>query len=135
MTSEEAPHTGCPAWGQGIAASTSQRFVWHPDAPRRTVDHMTTPDRDRHATITTPRGSVVTIPFLTPDEAAQIADAYGPAPDPLPQPATAEDTQPCGQCNGNGHWYENVEVTTPSGGKVVTQKRVNCRACGGTGRR
>lgn len=92
-------------------------------------------DRDHFATITTPRGSVVTMPFLTEQQAATIADQYGPPAEPLPQPveaATGEKAS-CRNCGGKGHWYEPVEVDTPSGGKVTTQKKVNCRPCGGTG--
>jgi len=91
-------------------------------------------ERDHFATITTPAGSVVHLPFLTGQEAQAVADQYGPPADPLPTREEAgADKQPCKRCDGNGYWYETVEVDTPSGGKVTTQKRVNCRACGGTG--
>lgn len=91
-------------------------------------------ERDHFATITTPSGSVVSMPFLTEQQAADIADQYGPPVQPLPpRTEAANDTQPCRRCDGNGYWYETVEVETPSGGKVTTQKRVNCRPCGGTG--
>ena len=92
--------------------------------------------RDHFAAITTPAGSVISFPFLTEQEADTVAEQYGPPAEPLPRPdeAAKGETQQCSRCNGAGHWYETVEVETPSGGKVSTQKRVNCRACGGTGR-
>lgn len=91
-------------------------------------------ERDHFATITTPAGSVVNFPFLTAQEADGIAQQYGPPTGPLPpRVEAAKDQQSCGRCDGNGYWYEDVEVETPSGGKVTTQKRVNCRTCGGTG--
>lgn len=92
-------------------------------------------ERDHSATITTPGGSVVHLPFLTEQQAADVAQQYGPPTEPLPaRVEAAGDKQDCGRCDGNGHWYETVEVTTPSGGTVTTQKRVNCRQCGGTGK-
>lgn len=91
-------------------------------------------ERDHFATIKTPAGSVVHFPFLAAQEADGIAEQYGPPPEPLPPRVEADgDRKTCQKCSGNGHWYETVEVTTPSGGKVTTQKRVNCRTCGGTG--
>ncbi|TMS00220.1 hypothetical protein [Nonomuraea basaltis] len=91
-------------------------------------------ESDHFATITTPAGSVVHFPFLTGQEAGQIAQQYGPPTEPLPPHIEAgKDKQPCGKCGGQGHWYETVEVESPSGSKVTTQKRVNCRTCGGTG--
>jgi hypothetical protein len=93
------------------------------------------PNRDHFAAITTLRGSVVSIPFLTEDEAAEVAEQYGPPAEPIaPIEAGKGDTQQCGQCNGMGYWTEMVEMDTPSGGKITTEKRVNCRRCGGTGR-
>lgn len=92
-------------------------------------------DRDHFATITTPSGSVVHFPFLAGQEADGIAQQYGPPTEPLPPRVEAGgDKQPCGKCGGQGYWYENVEVTSPEGSKVTTQKRVNCRTCGGTGK-
>jgi len=89
---------------------------------------------DHYARVVTPRGSVVHFPNLTEEQAADVAAAYGPPAEHVPLAAASDDTQQCGRCQGAGHWYEDVEVSTPTGGKVVTQKRVNCRACGGTGR-
>ncbi|MFF0864137.1 hypothetical protein ACFYUV_20430 [Nonomuraea sp. NPDC003560] len=73
------------------------------------------------------------IPNLTAEQAQGVADQYGPPADPIPRPVESADTKDCGRCGGQGYWYETVEVTTPSGGTVTTQKRVNCRPCGGTG--
>jgi hypothetical protein len=97
---------------------------------------MDNTERDHFATITTPAGSVVTVPFLTEQQAEKVAEQYGPPAEPLPQPVEAAkgETESCGNCGGNGYWYESVEVETPSGGKVVTNRRVNCRPCGGTGK-
>jgi hypothetical protein len=52
------------------------------------------------------------------------------------QNTVGDDPTPCPEessWTGQGHWYENVTTKTPSGGTVVTQKRVSCRPCGGTG--
>jgi hypothetical protein len=97
---------------------------------------MSRSDNDHFAQIVSPRGSVVSMPFLTAAEAEGIAEQYGPPAEPLPRPeqAASKDQQDCGRCGGQGYWYETVEVETKSGGKVTTQKRVNCRPCGGTGR-
>lgn len=89
-------------------------------------------ERDHFATITTPRGSVVHFPFLTEEQAQDIADQYGPTAEPAPQVVVGEK-RTCSRCHGAGGWNENVTVKTPSGGEVVTQKWVNCRPCGGTG--
>ncbi|MGP3917710.1 hypothetical protein [Nonomuraea sp. 10N515B] len=94
-------------------------------------------ERDHFATITTPRGSTVHFPFLTQDEARDIAEQYGPTADPAPKIDAAKEETPkqlCGQCRGAGGWYEDVKVKTPSGGEVVTRKWVGCRPCGGSGR-
>jgi DnaJ-class molecular chaperone len=91
-------------------------------------------ERDHFATISTPRGSVVNFPFLTAEQAQDVADQYGPTAQPAPRPEAAKgESQTCGRCQGAGGWYENVTVKTPSGGEVVTQKWVNCRPCRGTG--
>lgn len=96
---------------------------------------MDSTERDHFATITTPAGSVVHIPNLTETEADAIARQIGPPPRPLPRPdASATDQKDCGKCGGDGYWYEEVETETPSGSKVTTKKRVNCRPCGGTGK-
>lgn len=115
-----------PAW--------VHRIGWPNGVPASTVNAMDPTERDHFASITTPGGSVVTVSFLTEQQAAGIADQYGPPAEPLPpRTETAGDTQDCTQCGGQGYWYETVEVETPSGGKVTTQKRVNCRPCRGTG--
>jgi hypothetical protein len=91
--------------------------------------------RDHFAAFTTPSGSAVVVPFLTESQAADVAAQYGPPAEPIPlQGAAAEEDQDCQRCDGNGYWYEPVEVTTPNGSTITTQKRVNCRLCGGTGR-
>ncbi|MEU6785905.1 hypothetical protein ABZ912_42520 [Nonomuraea angiospora] len=91
--------------------------------------------RDHFAAITTPAGSVVVVPFLTEQQAADVAAQYGPPTEPLPpRVEAAEGQKDCVPCEGKGHWYEKVETTTPSGATVVTQKRVNCRPCRGTGK-
>ncbi|MFD9950794.1 hypothetical protein ACFWYW_58530 [Nonomuraea sp. NPDC059023] len=97
-----------------------------------TVGHMDLTGRDHHATITTPRGSKVVMPFLTEEEAADIAEQYGP-PSELPQPQTAAKGDPCGQCGGAGGWETTVETKSKDGSVVITKKWVNCRPCGGTG--
>ena len=93
-------------------------------------------DRDHFARIVTPHGSVVEIRNLTEGQAAHIEGQFaGEVDTPLPvSPDELAETATCGRCQGAGGWNEPVEVTTPSGGKVVTQKWVNCRPCGGTGR-
>jgi hypothetical protein len=92
-------------------------------------------ERDHFASITTPSGSVVTFPFLTGPQADDIAHQYGPPAEPIPRPdAAAAEEQDCRKCDGQGYWYETVTVTSPEGSKVITQKRVNCRPCGGTGK-
>lgn len=99
------------------------------------IEGMDPTERDHFATITTPSGSVVHFPNLTEREAGRVAEQYGPPAEPLPpRTETADDKQPCGRCQGQGYWYEPVEVTSPEGSKVTTQRRVNCRPCGGTGR-
>jgi hypothetical protein len=92
------------------------------------------PSHDHYASITTLRGSVVTIPNLTEEQAAGVAARYGPPAERVPPAEASESTKQCGRCSGAGGWNEPVEVETGSGGKVVTQKWVNCRSCGGTGR-
>ncbi|MET8985782.1 hypothetical protein ABZW49_10075 [Nonomuraea wenchangensis] len=95
---------------------------------------MSPTDRDHFATLTTPSGSVVHFPNLTGPQADGIAEQYGPPAEPLPlRTESAGDVQQCKRCQGQGYWYETVEVTSPEGSKVTTQKRVNCRPCGGTG--
>jgi hypothetical protein len=92
------------------------------------------PQPDHYAEITTPRGSVVSFTG-TADEMNAVADQYG-APSEFPRAGSGGEDQkkPCGKCNGAGGWNETVKVKTPSGGEVVTQKWVNCRPCGGTGK-
>lgn len=87
-------------------------------------------DTDHFARIVSPRGSVVTIPYLSEEQAADVAAQYGPVAEPVAPSAASEDEGVCGSCNGAGGWFEEVKVKTPSGGEVVTQKWVNCRACG-----
>lgn len=83
------------------------------------------------ARITSAKGSVVTIPFLTDEQADDVAAQYGPVAEPVPPSAASDDQEEsCRQCGGQGGWYEDVKVTTPSGGEVVTKKWVNCRPCG-----
>jgi hypothetical protein len=89
---------------------------------------------DHFASITTLRGSVVTIPNLTEEQAAEVAARYGPPVEYTPPAEASDDTQQCDRCDGAGGWNEPVEVETGSGGKVVTQKWVNCRPCGSSGR-
>jgi hypothetical protein len=91
-------------------------------------------DRDHFAILTTLRGSVVSLPNLTEDQADAVAAQYGPPAERVPPAEASESTKQCGRCSGAGGWNEPVEVETGSGGKVVTQKWVNCRPCGGTGR-
>ncbi|MER7063910.1 hypothetical protein [Streptomyces albidoflavus] len=99
-----------------------------------TVGGMGAPERDYHATITTPRGSVVVMPFLTEQEADDVARQYGPTSEPpAVQEAAKGEKQSCSRCGGSGGWNEEVRTTTPSGSVVVTKKWVNCRQCGGTG--
>ncbi len=90
-------------------------------------------DEDHFAAYTTPLGSTVTLPFLTEQQAAEIAEQMAPSVPPARPDAAAGETTTCGQCQGAGGWHEKVEVKTPSGGTVITQKWVNCRPCGGTG--
>jgi hypothetical protein len=89
---------------------------------------------DHFASITTLRGSVVTVPFLTEEQASGVAAQYGPPAERVPLAEASDATRQCGRCSGAGGWAENVEVDTPSGGKIATQRWVNCRPCGGTGR-
>lgn len=89
---------------------------------------------DHFASITTPKGSVVTIPGLTEEQADDIAAQYGPIAEPVAPVESSGDEERCGRCSGAGGWFEEVKVTTPSGGEVVTRKWVNCRPCGGTGK-
>lgn len=108
---------------------------WPNGVPASTVRAMDPTERDRFAAITTPAGSVVYFPFLTEQQADDIAAQYGPPAEPIPpRTEAAGDTQDCSNCDGQGYWYETVEVDTPSGGKVTTQKRVNCRPCRGSGK-
>jgi hypothetical protein len=92
------------------------------------------PNRDHFAAITTPRGSVVSLPFLTQEEAAEVADQFEPPAEPVTPIEAGKETQQCSRCNGAGGWNEEVRTKTGKGGEVVTQKWVNCRPCGGTGR-
>lgn len=69
----------------------------------------------------------------TAEQMDAIAQQYGPSSAPVPRPDTAAG-RTCSKCRGAGGWYETVRVKTPSGGEVVTQKWVNCRPCGGTGK-
>lgn len=89
------------------------------------------PTGDHFVSYTTPRGSVVVLPFLTEAQRDAAAAAFRTEP-VQPQQADGERTT-CSRCNGAGGWNETVRVKTPSGGEVVTQKWVNCRQCGGTG--
>ncbi|MFF0867611.1 hypothetical protein ACFYUV_38020 [Nonomuraea sp. NPDC003560] len=93
------------------------------------------PERDRFASIITPAGSVVTLPFLTEQQAQGVAAQYGPLAESLPRHVQgAAEEKDCSRCQGQGSWEETVEVKTPSGGTVTTRRRVNCRPCGGTGK-
>lgn len=98
---------------------------------RPTVEGMTPADRDHYARITTLRGSVVTIPNLTEQQAQAIADQHGPAE----RPALTADKKKttCSRCQGAGGWEEEVRTKSSGGSEVVTKKWVNCRPCGGTG--
>ncbi|MEV5411032.1 hypothetical protein AB0K60_19580 [Thermopolyspora sp. NPDC052614] len=87
--------------------------------------------RDHFAAITTPRGSVVTLTGLTPDEAAAVASQA--ASDRPAVRAEGEGTTKCDNCGGKGGWLEKVETKTPSGSTVVTERWVQCRPCKGMG--
>lgn len=93
------------------------------------------PQPEHFAQITTPRGSIVHFTG-TAQQMNAIREQYGPVAEPPAAPADAAsgNQKQCGQCQGKGGWYETVKVKTPSGGEVVTQKWVNCRPCGGTGK-
>ena len=73
----------------------------HPQRP--TVRDMSPTDRDHFAAVTTPRGSVVSIPFLTAEQAADVADQFGPPAEPVAPIEAAKETQ---QCSGAGGWNE-----------------------------
>lgn len=71
-------------------------------------------------TLTTPRGSKVSLPGLSPAQADAVEAALR-----SDTPAVVEAAK--------GGWTEKVETKTKGGGTVVTDKWVNCRPCNGTG--
>ncbi|MFI6318480.1 hypothetical protein ACIBG8_13220 [Nonomuraea sp. NPDC050556] len=91
-------------------------------------------EADHFVQYTTPRGSVVVMPNLTAAQRDEIAATFSPGDTPTPASLEGKgESQSCGQCGGAGYWMETVTTVTPSGSEVTTQKRVNCRQCGGTG--
>ncbi len=85
---------------------------------------------DYFVTYTTPRGSVITLPFLSEQQKNAVVAALHPGP---ARELTTRDNETCNQCQGAGGWHEVVEFKTSSGATVTTRKWVNCRRCGGTG--
>jgi hypothetical protein len=109
-----------------------------PLTPRDTAHNLNdmTPDAVETVSVTTPRGSTVTFPFLTPGQREQTVVDLTPIGDspPIapPGPVTAGA---CGNCHGAGGWNEQRKQKTGSGGEVVINVWVNCRPCGGTGKK
>ncbi|MER7208006.1 hypothetical protein ACFOYY_33335 [Streptosporangium jomthongense] len=85
--------------------------------------------------IPTAAGGKVVLPFLTGEQAervrASFADVAQAAAQVKERPMGA--TRPCGNCEGNGHYYETRETKTAAGGTVVTQVEITCRPCKGSG--
>ncbi|MGW4426589.1 hypothetical protein [Streptosporangium sp. NPDC004631] len=92
-----------------------------------------TSDAVEIVTYTTPAGSVVSLPFLTPEQ--RDAAVENLSPDHSGGPEAAEKGATCTQCQGAGGWNERREQKTSKGGTVVVTVWVNCRPCGGTGKR
>lgn len=94
-----------------------------------------TPDALETVTVTTPRGSTVTFPYLTPQQRdAAVANLTPSGDQPPIEPPGPIAAGVCGQCNGAGGWNEQRKQKTGSGGEVVINVWVNCRPCGGTGK-
>lgn len=87
-------------------------------------------ENDHFVTYTTPRGSVITVPFLTEQQRNAVIAALHPGPE---GGLTGVDSETCNRCQGVGGWHEVVEFKTSTGATVVTRKWVNCHQCGGTG--
>jgi hypothetical protein len=77
---------------------------------------------------------VVSLLGLTQEEAEAVANQFEPPAEPATPIEAGKETQQCGRCSGAGGWNEEVRIKTGKGGEVVTQRWVNCRPCGGTGR-
>lgn len=87
-------------------------------------------ERPIDLTLTTPRGSKVSLPGLSPAQADAVEAALRSDTSAVVEAAKGD---PCDSCGGKGGWTEKVETKTKGGGTVVTDKWVNCRPCNGTG--
>ncbi|MEU4410787.1 hypothetical protein AB0F88_40305 [Streptosporangium sp. NPDC023963] len=92
-----------------------------------------TPDGLETITYTTPRGSKVTLPFLTVEQRDAAVENLSPAP--LPPESVTAGKETCSNCGGAGGYNEKKEQKTASGGTVVVEVWVSCRPCKGSGTR
>ncbi|WP_326828664.1 hypothetical protein OIE13_22215 [Streptosporangium sp. NBC_01810] len=93
-----------------------------------------TPDGLETVTYITPRGSKVTLPFLTVEQRDAAVENLSPAAPP-PEPVTAAKGDTCSNCAGAGGYNEQREQKTAGGGTVVVEVWVSCRPCKGNGTR